>query len=285
MSQIASDMTSDIFKSGAPVFEEEGDSEVAEISGLAMIKTLEVFQRHNPKNKAYLNLLSRSYATYAFGFLENRMLQYKDQDPEKYQRYFDRARLFYKRGKDFGMKLLEQTDKDLVKALAKGVPAVQKRMENYERHEIEPVFWTAFNWGSLINLSKDDIATVADLALVEAMMARILKVYPSFFYGGPHMFYGVYYASRPPMLGGDPEKARVHFEEAAKVTHGKLLMVYAIEAQFLATQLMDRTFFNDMIHKVEEGSVEGLPEQRLANVLAKEKVKYLKERESSYFNE
>ncbi len=280
---MASDMTSNIFKVGAPVFESEGDVEVAETSGLAMIKTLEVFNYHNPTNKAYLNLLARSYATYAFGFLENRMTQYQFKDPERYKVYFERAKNFYKKGKAFGMALLKEDDKKLVEAISKGVDPVRNRMKHYDRQDIEPVFWTAFNWGSLINLSKDDIVAVADLALVEAMMARILEVYPSFFYGGPHMFYGVYYASRPAMLGGSPEKARKHFDEAAKITGGKMLMVYALEAQFLSVQTMDKQLFGDMIDKVNAGSVDALPEQRLANALAKERVKFLRDNETKYF--
>ncbi len=283
LSKIASDMTSDIFKGGAPAFEMESDIEVGEVSGLAMIKTLEVFSYQNPSNKTYLNLLARSYATYSFGFLENRMIQYQFKDPDKYQMYFARAKDFYHRGKNYGMSLLERKDRGLAQALGKGVEAVRKRMKGYGRHRVEPIFWLAFNWGSLINLSKDDITAVADLALVEVMMARIVEVYPSFFYGGPHMFYGVYYASRPSMLGGSPEKAKENFEKAAEITKGRLLMVYALEAQFLAIQTMDRALFDEMIGKVTAGAVDGLPEQRLANALAKERVKFLKDNESHYF--
>ena len=85
------------------------------------------------------------------------------------------------------------------------------------------------------------------------------------------------------MLGGNPEKAKGHFEEAAKITRGRFLMAYALEAQFLAPQTMDRALFDEMIGKVNEGSVDALPEQRLANALAKERVKFLKENEASYF--
>ena len=284
MSKIASDMTSGIFKVGAPVFEQEGDVETAEISGLAMIKTLEVFSYQNPQNRNYLNLLARSYATYAFGFFETRMVQYQFKDPERYQLYFDRAKGFYKKGKGFAMNLMGRRDPKLIKALAQGVEAVKKRASNYDRYEIEPLFWLVFNWGSLINLSKDDITAVADLALVEAIMARIVQVYPGFFYGGPHMFYGVYYASRPPMLGGNPEEARKHFEEASKLTNDRNLMVFALEAQFLAVQIRDKGLFDEMIAKVNAGSVDALPEQRLANALAKERVKYLQANASHYFD-
>lgn len=277
-------MTSGIFKVGSPIFEQEGDIETAEISGLAMIKTLEVFSYQNPSNKNYLNLLAKSYATYAFGFLENRMLQYQFKDPEKYQMYFDRARGFYKKGKSYGMDLLQHKDSGLVEAIQKGVEATRKKMSHYGKHSVEGVFWTAFNWGSYINLSKDDITIVADLPLVETMMAQIVQVYPGFYFAAPHMFYGVYYASRPAMLGGNPTKSKESFEEAAKVTQNKSLMVFALEAQYLAVQMMDKSLFEEMLDKVTAGSVDALPEQRLANALAKQRVKYLKDNESHYFN-
>ena len=283
-SKIASDLTSGIFKGGAPIFEQEGDVDTAEVSGLAMIKTLEVFNFQNPSNKNYLNLLARSYATYAFGFFETRMVQYQFSDPDKYNMYAERAKGFYRKGKAYGLDLLRRKDDALVKAMSKGIDAVRKRMHGYERHEIEGVFWTAFNWGSFINLSKDDITVVADLPIVEAMMARIIEVYPGFYYGAPHMFYGVYYASRPAMLGGNPKLALENFEKAAQVTQGRNLMVYALEAQFLAVQTMDRSLFDDMISKINAGSVEALPEQRLACALAKQRAKYLQDNAAHYFN-
>lgn len=276
LGKIASDITSGIFKEGAPIFEQDSDIPSAEIAGLAMIKTLEVFYAGNRSNKNYLLLLSKSYGTYAFGFLENRLIQYKD-DPEKYQMYLDRARLFYKRGKDYGMQLIKTRDRGFKKALEGGLDPLRKKLKHYRRHNVAPLFWMAFNWGSYINVNKESVEAVGDLGFVEVIMARALAVNPSFYYGGPQLFYGVYYASRPPTLGGDPGKAKEHFAEAEKVTEGKFLMVYALQAQFLATQTMDRALFDEMVQKVEQGSIDALPEQRLANALAKERVKFLKQ--------
>lgn len=281
--KIASDITSGIFKEGAPIFEMDSDIPSSEVSGLALLKTLEVFSQGNQTNKNYLLLLSKSYGTYAFGFLENRMIQYKN-DPEKLQMYQDRAKLFYKRGKDYGMRLVELRDHGFKRALNDGLDTLHKQLRRYNRHSIAPLFWMAFSWGSLINLSKDDITVVGDLPLVEAIMAKALEVNPTFYFAAPHLFYGAYYASRPAMLGGDPVKAKEHFEEAIKLTDGKLLMAYALEAQFLAVQTMDKALFEEMLGKVNEGSVDALPEQRLANALAKERAKLLKQNEAVYFN-
>jgi hypothetical protein len=68
------------------------------------------------------------------------------------------------------------------------------------------------------------------------------------------------------------------------VTGGRNLMVYALEAQFLSVQTMDRGLFDELMAKIEAGTVESLPEQRLANALAKQRVKYLQANAPHYFN-
>lgn len=282
-SRVASNLTSDIFKAGSPVFEEESDIEVAEQSALAVIKTLEAFHRHNPENETYLFLLSKSYGTYAFGFLETRMLEYQDRDPAKYQVYLERARLFYSRGRDYGLKWIARRDKKLREAIDKDLKTLQERLASYDKKEIEPVFWTALSWSSYINLTKDSVRSITDLAIVETMMGKVLQVNPDYFYGGPHLFYGAYYTSRPPMLGGDPEKGRQHFEEAVKVTQEKFLLPLVMEAQYLAVQIQDPVLFHSLLDRVEAGSIDAMPEQRLANVLAKYRAKLLRENEKRYF--
>lgn len=282
-SKAASNLTSTILKAGAPVFEEESDIEVAESSAVAMLKTLEAFHRHNPGNETFLLLLAKSYGTYGFGFLENRMLQYKDKDPGRYNVYLERAKLFYSRGKDYGLELIEQRNKNLRHAVDKGLEPLRQELAKLDRDDVDAVFWTALSWGNYINLTKDSVRSVSDLGIVEAMMGRVLELDPNFFYGGPHLFYGAYFASRPPMLGGNPEEARRHFDQAAKASGGKLLMTYALEAQFLAVQTQDKALFEELLSKVDSGSIDLLPEQRLANALAKERVKFLREGEQNYF--
>ncbi|MBI2982221.1 MAG: hypothetical protein HYY44_08040 [Deltaproteobacteria bacterium] len=148
MARTASNLTSNIMKEGAPVFEQEQDIEVAEQTGLAMIKTLEVFHHQNPKNKNYLLLLSKSYGTYGFGFLENRLLQHEQKNPERYKVYLERAKLFYSRGRDYGLQLIEREDKDLRKAIDGGLGPLKSALAGVGRDDVPMIFWTALSWGN-----------------------------------------------------------------------------------------------------------------------------------------
>jgi hypothetical protein len=73
------------------------------------------------------------------------------------------------------------------------------------------------------------------------------------------------------MLGGDPDKARKHFEQALKITEGKYLLVSFLYARTYAVQNQDIDLFTAQLKKVLEASYDVFPEQRLANQIAKRK--------------
>ena len=80
--KIASDITAQIMAGGAPAFEMDPDAELAETTGITMIKMIESFHYDNPNNKTLSVLLTRSYAKYAFGFLECNMLRYRNDETQ-----------------------------------------------------------------------------------------------------------------------------------------------------------------------------------------------------------
>ena len=100
--------------------------------------------------------------------------------------------------------------------------------------------------------------------------------------GAALSFLGAVHASRPPMLGGDPNKAREYFERAADAQPG-YLMNKVMEAQYLAVQTQDRSRYKRLLGEVLAADADALPEQRLANELAKRRAALLLERIEEYF--
>jgi len=269
-SKMASDITSGIMYGGSPVIEQESDPYVAETSGLALLKTLEIFAYHNPSNRKYQLLLAKNYANYAFGFLENKLYSYEGVDPAKYEEILARTKLFYSRGRDYGLNLLRE-NKRFAKALDKDMETFEKAVRRLSRGKQEALFWTAFSWGGLINWSKDDPMAIIQLGKVERMMARAAELDNTYFYGSPHLFFGVYYGSRPAMLGGDLKKSKENFDQAINITHGRFFFSKVLYAQFYAVQAQDRALFSKLLGEVIAGDVNVLPEQRLANILAQQR--------------
>ncbi len=257
-----------IVDDGFGAFTEESDLPFAEQALPGNLKLLEVMLKNRPDNLRLLRLASLGYNSYALGFLE-------DKDP-------DRAREFYLRGRDFGMRMLRQDD-DLAKALSGSSEDLKAALSRTGPDEVPAAFWTAFGWGNYIYLSLGNTDAIADLPRAEALMQYVARTDSSYYYAGADVFLGTLYGSRPKMLGGDPEVSRNHFERALRINGGKFLMTYVYYARSYAVQTQNEALFEELLNKVDAASLDILPEFRLANAMAKEKAKLLRAKKSDLF--
>lgn len=280
--KIASDITAQIMAGGAPSFEMEKDVEIAGDVGVTMLKMMEAFQYDNPKNRILNTLLARSYANYAQGFLEYELLIHKEKKPEKYEKYLERARDFYTRGKEYGLLALGRKPA-FRKALNKDMDTFKKSLRSFGRADVPALFFTAMSWGSLINLSKDSPLAIAQFPKAEAMMQRVLELDENFFYAGPHLFFGYAYGSRPKMFGGDTNKSKEHFEAAIAAYNRKFLLSLVYYAQIYAVQVQDQALYESLLNEVISTDADVLPQARLANELAKMRAKWLLENKQNFF--
>ena len=253
---------------GFDAINEESDLQLAEQSIAANLKLLEGLLKGDPENEELLLLASRGYSSFALGFAE-------DDSP-------DRARLFYLRARDFGLRILRQ-NQQFDKAWNGDFESFQKALSEFHRDDVPAIFWTANSWGNYIKLSLTEPAAIADLPRVEALLKFALEKNETYFYGSAHLALGALLAGRPKLLSGDPEKARQHFERCLEISKGKFLLTYVYYAMTYAVQTQDRELYLSPLHKIEEASIDVLPEQRLANAIAKEKGRRLMEKISEFF--
>ena len=145
------------------------------------------------------------------------------------------------------------------------------------------MFWAAFGWANYINLSKDSPAAVAELPKAVALMQRVAQLDPNYQFAGPELFFGIYYASRPAILGGDLNKAKTYFEDARARTSGKFLMTYVLEARFLGIGTQDPDLFKTLLQRVADAPAGTLPGSRLEDEVAKRKAASLMGKINDYF--
>lgn len=137
------------------------------------------------------------------------------------------------------------------------------------KKDVPALFWTAYAWGNIILLQQDSPARIAELPMVDLMMQRVLELDETYFFGGPHLFYGGYFGNRPRTLGGDPEKARTHLQRAIEITDGKFLLAKFMLAKFYAAPAQDKVVFKSTLDEILAAPADLYPEQTLANTLAK----------------
>ncbi len=239
---------------------QEQDLKIAEQAIASDLKLLEGLYQADKKNKDILLLLTQGYASYSLGFVE-------DQSEE-------RAKLFYLRARDYGLELLKTT-----RAFRDSIPTKEaefiQRLALTKKKDVPVLFWTAFAWGGWINLSKDNPQAVFDLRKVKAMMNRVLELDEGFFFGSVHLFLGSVYGALPKMLGGDPEKAREHFERTMALTDGKFLLAYVYAARYYARTTLNEELFDQYLKKVLQAPADILPGYQLMTSVAKAKARRL----------
>lgn len=259
--------TASVMERGAPAVYSEPDPILAEQALASQLELLREFLANDPDNPRLLTLAAQSFAGYAFLFLEG-----KDDA---------RARAFYKRGMDYGMRLLHERLPCL--ASASDDAAVAACFQRLKRRDADALFWTAYGWAGWVNLGRDDPDATADLPRVEAAMARVEQLDPGHFYAGPDLFFGADYGSRSKTLGGRPEESKARFDLALKREGGKFLCAQFLYARYYAVQAQDKPLFESLLHQIQDAPADILPEQRLANEVAKRKAGELLKHEGELF--
>jgi len=257
-----------VVESGNIAMNRETDLELARDAIPANLKLVEGLIQELPDNAELRIQAAQGFYGYAYGFVED------ENAP--------RASRLYQRGLAHALKALdvaglhgdiESMPLDVLKA----------RLAGMGRRAVPALFWAASCWAKWIDLNRNDPARLADLGKAVALMQRVLELDDTYYYGGAHIFFGVYYGNRPPMLGGDFKKSAAEFDQARAITHGKLLIVNLLQAQYLARQELDRKQFHERLTAVVNAPPDIYPEMALANAIAQHKAKRLLAREAEWF--
>jgi hypothetical protein len=234
----------------------------------ANIKLVEGLIIEDPHNAVLLTNAAQALYGYAFGFVEL-------DDPE-------RADALYARGVQYGVRALQAFGlrADLSRAGSGELDAALGRLG---AKAVPALFWTATNWAKQIDLNRTDPERIAQLASAERLMSRVRTLDPDFYYGGVHLFYGVYYGGRAPMLGGDYDRAEQSFAAARAVTQGKLLIIDVLQAEYLERQRLDVHAFNRLLNAVIDTPLGSFPSMALANQVARARARVLLDKRDDWF--
>jgi len=256
-----------LIESGVEALNHETDLDLAEDSIPANLNMLQGMIKIDPENALLRTFAAQAFYGLAYGFNE-------DTQPE-------RASDFYQRGLRHGLVALEINGaKDLMNT---PIADFETQVSRLKKADVAAMFWAASCWAKWIDMHRDDPEAIAQLARATALMQRVIELEDSFYYGGAHMYFGVYYGSRAPMLGGNFDKSLQHFERAREITNGKLLIPDLLQAQYLARQKQDQEDFHQRLTSIINAPDDLMPELGLQNQIAKRKAALLLKKESEWF--
>lgn len=220
-----------------------------------------------PDNERLLITAAQAYASFASAFVEDTDTSY--------------AIILYERAKTYALRALAL--RGLKDPVSKPFDDFEAAVNRLGKDDVPYMFWTATCWGSWIRLNLGSIAAVAELPWVEALMKRVLVLDEKFYYGGPHLFMGIWFASRPKIAGGDLTQAKYHFERALEFSGDKFLMTRVYYADQYARKTLNKDLFIATLEKVLEIPADNTPELTLLNTVAHKKAKELLEHSDAYF--
>jgi hypothetical protein len=231
-------------RSTTPIFERsslgimrEGNWDFFQASAPANIKFIELIWEQDQNNDALLAVLVKTYAGYAFAVHES--LYFGDQlaGIEDSAAKKD-AIIFYTRALDYGLLYLKHKDITVKDLLSNNEDALSKKLKELDEEDAMALLYTAQAWGSLINLQKDNVALVSQVSKVKALFDRVCKINPNIDHNVCDIFYAQYDASRPKMLGGNPENGEKLFLAAIK-NHPQNLLIRMGYIQYFLIPSMD----------------------------------------------
>ena len=220
-----------------------------------------------PDNEQLLIAAAQGYSSFASVFVE-------DQDKEY-------AKLLFERGRQYALRSLEI--RGLKEPLQSPFDDFKEGLKGLGKKDVSYIFWGATCWANWIRLNLDSMEALAELPRVEWMMKRVLEIDEGFYYGGPHLFMGIWFASKPKIAGGDLKKAQGHFLKALDFGRGKFLMAYVYYANYYARQAMDKDLFLSTLQRVLETPPDISSDLTLLNTVAQKKAKELLSRAEEYF--
>ncbi len=220
-----------------------------------------------PDNDRLLITAAQAYASFASAFVE---------DADR-----DYAIALYAKAKKYALRSLEI--RGLKNPVSKPFNEFEAELNNLGKDDVPYIFWTGTCWGSWIRLNLGSMAALAELPRVEALMKRALVLDEQFYYGGPHLFMGIWFASRPKIAGGDLAKSQHHFKKALELSQGKFLITQIYYADQYARKIFDKDLFVSTLEKVLDTPADQIPQLTLLNTVAHKKAKEMLEQVDDYF--
>lgn len=165
------------------------------------------------------------------------------QDPARAAKLTDKAR-------GYAFRAACAHDSDLCDLAALKMPELEAVLEETNKDDVPVLFMLGGAWAGYIETHTSDWNAIADLGRVQALMGRVVALDEGYQLGQAHMYLGVLNSILPASLGGQPDVAKTHFEQAIALSEGKNLLASVLYAEKYARLMFDRELHDQLLNEV-----------------------------------
>lgn len=278
--QLAVNNIGDAIAQGSAAFAMDDDPELIRAAAPFSLKLIESLLAESPEHQRLLLAASRGFTQYAYAFLQQEAEEAEARDLALALQLEDRARRLYRRARDYGLRGLALRRPDFVRQLRADPRGA---VATVPASDVPLLYWTGAAWGALIGLSKDQPDLLGELPVVEALMDRALELDESFDRGALHTFMIGYESMRQGKAGDPTVRARKHFMRAMELTGGADVAPLVALAEAVCVPQQRRAEFEALLKQALLIDIDRATENRLANVLAQRRARWLLSRSEHLF--
>lgn len=254
------------------------------------LKTMETLAESLPTHRPIRLALASGFTQYAYAFVNQDADRAEDKNIGQARLLWMRSRRLYLRARNYALAGLDIAYPGSRAALLGGDRTRwQAVLDKTVAADVPYLYWCAASWALAVSTGKDNAGLIGDLPAIDMIMQRALALAPDYDEGAIHEFYVSFDASRSAQEGGGPERAKAHLDKAQQLSHGYKLGSLVSYAEGVLIGAQKKAEFAELLRKVTETDVySDEPEwrrQRLANIIAQQRARWLLSRLSDLFAE
>ncbi|MCL2759207.1 MAG: TRAP transporter TatT component family protein [Treponema sp.] len=268
---------------GTDVFTGDNDPQLVGDAIPFAIKMYESLLAGNPTHQGLVFTTGSLFVMYANAFIQGPAEMLPHNDWQAREAAMNRAKNMYLRGYNILYDGLEAKYSGFRQGIA-NEGTRQSFLNKIKKDDVGFLYWTVAGGLSAFSIDIMDFELSARIPEWNAMIHRAYELDPDF--GGCALdeFFIIFYASLPDTLGGDPEKAQVHFQRAIEKSKGTSTSAYLSYAQSICIPAQDYDTFEENLKKALAINPDDDVSSRLVNIINQRKAKWLLDNAWQFFS-
>jgi predicted anti-sigma-YlaC factor YlaD len=273
--RLAINSIGDALASSGTVFQGDNDPVLIREALPFSLKLIESVLAEQPDHRGLLLAATRGYLLYTYAFVDFAAEEASLEDIDEARMLRERARNLYLRAHSYASRALALDYPAVAEQLGADPATAVTAIDGESGNDVTTLYWTAAALGLAISASRNEPALLARLPEVEALLDRALVLDESWENGALHEFAMSLQRART----GPVDEAAIerHYRRAIELADGTRAAPHVTYAEVIAIPRQDREQFTMLLEQGLEVDVDKDPNQRLLNVIAQQRARWLLE--------
>lgn len=244
------------------------------------LKTIEGLLAQSPKHKGLLFASCSGFTQYSYAFVQQEADYIEAQDLQKATAMRARAKKLYLRAVGYGMRAFDVEFPGFSEQIRRNPEAA---LAKTTKKHVPLLYWTGAAWAAAFAIDVADSSLSVNQTTIEKMMLRALTLDEAWEKGSLHDFFISWEAAHA-SAGGSVEKAREHYARSRALAAGQRVSPLVSFAESVLQPEQKKKEFEQLLNEALAIDIEKAPpEQKLANVLAQRRARWLLSRVDELF--